>query len=814
MDRKLMTTTALALGFAALGLQAAGPLTFDFAAASARMFPKVSNGGGNLINVADGAFKSGGGSLRCIQRKPDPDIRTKIRSKVTARFEKGEGTIQVDASVRDLFRENPVEAASVYADLSQTVPLPDDKGGLYAISFDSLNGGAPGLLTGAFIQPQHVDADGTVRPVGKEMRRRTIGDDSEWFPVRWTVLVPSGANRVRIDMCRYNVGRFVFRNVSMTRLDVSNQPKVTLRQGAHGCADPSFAIGEGQAGYITWEWKHRYDFTPLKAKDVRFELTLPKGFELRSLTFAREKTIRTESLADGSTRVTFEPAGHNAVPGESFERRAQMGAVVRATAGVGCEGLGTLRALTADGADYSTVVTTRYYTVETVRAKAVPKNYTNGLLPILDKFSGTGGELAFAETAVAAGARWLVAGQFTGTPVWLSAWRTAGMRTITDTAAVVRDGYYIGPSKGRPEADRFRTNKGVHNAQHLACPSAIYEERPFFLTNTVPFINRRLAGFDGLWSNWEPYRYYGANACMCDTCRRKFAEYVGVSEEEMKKDWPKELMSGGKWSGRIAAFRAREHGRLVKTVDKYVRAATGGEKSVGFMPGISWSQVASTWRQNGAAPEVCHLEYAGSLKWLEPWGPYPHWDNASPYFHTEGSGMIESFLAARDVRQQINRDYPLPNRPRIQGFPQGYQCGWIVQPEWMEIELDSYFFNGWESAILYHFPGGYDARYWRALANATERAAKYEDYVFKGRRCDEEIAVTVDPACRKTIRNPSRHLTNLQEVSLVQHVAYRLDGKVLVAVFNFREKPVQVSLKDRGTFTVPPARTTVLEFER
>ena len=794
------------------GATAASPLTFDFEKASRAMYPAGAGEGGNLINVEDDAFRGNGGGLRCIQRNPDPDILKKIRTKVTTKFANGEGQIVVDESIREFFTENPVEVVSVAALLTQEVDLPDDKGGPYVIAFDSLNGGAPGLLTGAFITPQCVDENGKVRTVGKEVRRRTVGDDSEWFPVRWEVQVPSGANRVRIDMCRYNVGKFHFRNITMMKQDVSDMPEVALRQGAHGCADPSFAIGQGQAGYITWEWKRRFDVKPLKAKDIRFELTLPKGFELVSLTFANDRTIRTKVQDDGSTHVTFKPIGHNAVPETSYQRRAQMGAVIRATSEIGCEGIGTLRALKADGSGYSTVVTTRYYTVEAVRTKSVPKKYTNGLLPILDKFSGTGGELAFAETAVAAGARWIVAGQFTGTPEWLDAWRKAGIQTITDTAAMIRDGYYIGPSEGRPEADRFVTTKGNRHEKHLACPSAIYEERPFFLTNTVPFINRRLAGFDGLWSNWEPYKYFGKNACMCDTCRRKFAEYVGVSEEEMQQDWPKELFDGGKWAGRIEAFRAREHGRLVKTVDKYVRLATGGEMSVGFMPGISWSQVASTWRQNNASPEICHLEYAGGLKWLEPWGPYPHWDNTAPYFHREGAGVIESFLAARDVRSQINKDYPLPNRPKIQGFPQGYQCGWILQPEWVEMELDSYFFNGWESTVLYHFPGGYDARYWRALANATERAAKYEDYVFNGQRCDEKIAVVVDPKCRKTVRDPSRHLTNLREASLVQHVAYCLDGKVLVAVFNFREIPVRLKIGKCGTFTVPAARTTVYEF--
>ena len=121
--------------------------------------------------------------------------------------------------------------------------------------------------------------------------------------------------------------------------------------------------------------------------------------------------------------------------------------------------------------------------------------------------------------------------------------------------------------------------------------------RPFFLTNTVAWLKATLEGMDGVWGNWEPYSFVGMNACMCDTCRRKFAAFVGVSEEEMKAGWPKSLDFGGRWHDRIWAFRSLEHAKLIKTIDRHVRALTGGARSFGFVPGISWSQVSSSWRR-------------------------------------------------------------------------------------------------------------------------------------------------------------------------------------------------------------------------
>ena len=809
MIRKMMLVAFAAAGLLAGAADAGtkGPLTFDFQAASDRMFPKREGVGGNLFKVEDGAFKSTGVALRCIQRKPDPDILKKLEPKVAAAFRNGEGLIRIDESAKELFRENPIECASVYAALRQRVELPDDKGGLYVINFDSQCAGDRGLVTGAFIVPVFEGKTRAERKVGKDIRQHTHGDDSEWFPITWEVLIPPGYNHLDVSMCRYAPGHFRFRNISITKASAEGSPDVTLRQGAHGCAESSFAIGEGQSGYITWEWKRRPDFTPLSARETRFELTLPKGFEMVGINFANAKTICREALPDGGTRIAFAPGGRNAAPKTTYERRSQMGAVIRATGPVGTEGVGTLRAVKKDGSSYSTVAETRFFTVPKVVAK-VPRDYTTGILPVMDPFDDDEAAAAsLTRTIVEAGARWIV----TGAKPWVKHWRAAGATILTDTEWPMRDGYFVGPPQGRPEEDKFRTTPNNWNGGCLVCPSAVYEERPFFMTNTVPWLNRILKDYDGIWANWEPYKYFGESACMCDTCRRKFAEYVGVSEEEMKKDWPKELRSGGKWGDRIAAFRAREHGRLVKTVDKYVRAATGGEKSVGFMPGISWGQISSTWRSRHNSPEVCHLEYAGSLKWLEPWGPYPRWDNASPYFHREGGGFLECFLAARDAKEQVARDYPPERRPKLQAFPQGYQCGGIIQPEQMEIELDSFFFNGWESAVLYHFPGGYDARYWRALANATERAAKYEDFVVRGERVDGKVGFAVDPKTDRKVKNPCGFI-DLPEASLVQHAAYRLNGKLIVAVFNFREVPVKVSLAGRGEFTVPPVKTTVLEF--
>jgi hypothetical protein len=124
-------------------------------------------------------------------------------------------------------------------------------------------------------------------------------------------------------------------------------------------------------------------------------------------------------------------------------------------------------------------------------------------------------------------------------------------------------------------------------------------------------------------------------------------------------------------------------------------------------------------------------------------------------------------------------------------FPQGIQGSgfWAVQPQWLSMSLDSFFFNRWESSVIYFFPSGYDARYWRGFAEATTRAAKYEDFVLDGERVD---AKTLLFPCNTYYAAPCRYVTTFvpsyRNVPLLQQASYEKDGARIVAVFNFWER--------------------------
>ena len=384
----------------------------------------------------------------------------------------------------------------------------------------------------------------------------------------------------------------------------------------------------------------------------------------------------------------------------------------------------------------------------------------------------------------AAGTGWIISGDKKA----YAAWRKAGIRIITPELYFIANGFRIGAPQGRPEADKYRYVGDTYKLEmeRATCPAAVYEKRSFFMDKTVPYIKEELKGADGLWANWEPYLFRG-RGCFCDTCRRKFAKFVNVSEEQMKKEWPQELAVGRKYHPQAVRFRSLEHAKLMHVVNEVVTEATGGrEKSLGFVPGIQVDDMSSTWREHKFDAENHPIDYAGKFKWIDPWGPYSHWDAAvNPYVYSK-IFSLRIFTKAREVRLAVNKDYPLPNRPRLLAFPHGHQgISRVTHPESLKLDLLTYFFNGWEAATVYYFPKGYDARHWKAFAEATTTAARYEEFVFKGRRVDEKITLTpVQPYAADTFI-VDHLLGRPHKFSMLQHAAYEKGNALAAAVFNF-----------------------------
>ena len=125
--------------------------------------------------------------------------------------------------------------------------------------------------------------------------------------------------------------------------------------------------------------------------------------------------------------------------------------------------------------------------------------------------------------------------------------------------------------------------------------------------------------------------------------------------------------------------------------------------------------------------------------------------------------------------------------------------------------------KGLDAALVYFFPMGYDARYWKAFADAVSLAAKWEGFVSGAKRIDDKVEIVPSADWPKPDGKAfHRTMPSFRNVSFLQHVAYGKGDEVVVAVFNY-------NTTQRATFTVrfdgaqtqlsvPPARVRVFRF--
>lgn len=551
---------------------------------------------------------------------------------------------------------------------------------------------------------------------------------------------------------------------------------VAVRCTVPDATDGSFFIGQGQCGYL---WVEMKNVSGAKYDADRFEcrLTLPAGIEL---------------VAERSRGVR--------VPIANFNVHDPMGYLVRATRGKGEAGEATFVCF-YEGKPVSRTGKLKIVVTDPVKAIR-PKRFMTGIhgSARLAEFPKADAVECFADFLAESGVSW---GVIDCSPQVRDVLQARGIRVTPYDNNYFVNGFMVGHYQGRPESDRYvplplKLQPPDATSQWFlskgSCPIAIYTESDFFRTNTVPLLRADCEGYDGFWANWEPY-FYANRGCFCERCKSAFAEYAHIPLEKLAADNWYDLVRTAKAPYRVPwlEFRAREHGRVVRTIDKYVRRFTRPD-SFGFVPGVCWIEMSSWYppiqdAYASYAKQVRQVDFAGDLRWINPWGPYPCWSISKPYQYQKGRSM-QSFFAAKDVREQVAKDYPADKRPKLLAFPLGNLGGMVPQPEWVEMGIDSFFFHRWEAAVVYFMPrGGLDARYWRAFAQATTRAAKYEDIVFDGRPVTETVEVSPVVEYAASCDKVTDYLPEkTKDQPLLQRVAYAKDGVTAVAVFNFWEK--------------------------
>ena len=568
---------------------------------------------------------------------------------------------------------------------------------------------------------------------------------------------------------------------------------VSVTNRPFGYVDNKFSVSEGQCGVVSFGWRRDSAYPcDVPTKDYRFEIGVPRGYQLLGTTFGDVASRKDETLPDGSTCVRCK-IRDGLEPSSWMNNQSPCNVLVAPKEGAG-EGTLTFRVVAPNGKPLSNLATIGLYVVPRVKAKAVPKRFCNGMDASLHiYFRDAVAYDALARLFGDIGARWLVQDIRNG--AFIPYWRKYAGGPVTPMwEKVIENGFRVGRPERLPASEHFvcdptspRVTRRKGRAKYLSdstCPTSVYRESEYFKTETMAELGRLLAGADGLWGNWEPSMFY-KNGCWCDRCRDEFIAWSKLPRDEVEKEWPKLIMEGGRLERLGLKFHSWQHANVVKTLDRYVRRATGGDKSIGFIPGVAAVEMSDYWLSTGYPEALLQIDYSGDVKWMNPWGPYVRWESEHPYLHERRATLIY-WVYAQDVKKTIAIDHPDGRVPKLLSYPQGGQCGtWVTQPEQIGLALDSFLLNGWDANCVYYFPNGYDARYLKAFAEANERAAVAEDFVLDGKPADDCVSVTPVAEYAVPVKTVTAWLPAYTNVSLLQSKPFDLKGSRLVAVLNF-----------------------------
>ena len=651
--------------------------------------------------------------------------------------------------------------------------------------------------------------------------------DGEWHLGYWgNIGVPEAADVVELDVVasrgnyRYEVEYKDVQPVSASQdesLDGAKYPLATRQIGTCGF-DSEFHISSGSAQIVVFNWKYNdgHKEGELDRKKLRLRLALPDGIEFVSATCMVTGSLTKASCPDG--RTAYEWSAKFA-PKKNWQTWYRPACLLSTALPAGSNpGAGTYTVL-YEGREVSRPFDMVFRVVDPVKVRAPAKRFVSGV-----QFGGPECQLndaglgAWTKSMVDAGVTGYLGGSDSGIQ---AKFRDLGVTFGMVGTYFVANGYDINtyPPKPneRPQDERFvsdGTPAGKAVEKTGVCPSSVYNRKPYFVNKVVPSLREFINGEGGggaMWlSNWEPNRFFG-HGCMCGSCRAEFAAYSGIAEAELEKDWPKCVMEGGRFRAKAVEFRAKQHAKVVLTLHEEALKIPGLE-NCGFCPEIGWTDLTGGPPEEPMSAEVAPEEYVGKLKWINPWGPYVFWPHSKPHGYRKGKG-ITTWVVAKAVREHV--DATFPNPPKLMAFPHGYQgADWVTLPEWLELGMDSFLFNGWDANLIYYFPRGYDSRWWKAFAASADRAALYEGYTLDGKRVDGMTAVELVPEFASPSRLPTRYLPDVTNVSLLCSSSYQLGDSRIVAALNFWERgEAFFTLKCRGLakggYTLVSDRDTV-----
>jgi hypothetical protein len=293
------------------------------------------------------------------------------------------------------------------------------------------------------------------------------------------------------------------------------------------------------------------------------------------------------------------------------------------------------------------------------------------------------------------------------------------------------NGYAMGDAtpNAKPADAVFRKVDGTPLWEAI-CPTEVYQRGPYFPRQIVNGMLRDILVKDRsaeqLMCNWEPFMYVG-QGCFCSRCKAEFAAYSKLSREELEPIWPADVIK--RHPDLWTRFRSWQHGKLMATLEEETQRL-GREigRDTHFIPEIYYGLLLQSWAKEAHNRDYAAVDYLDRLPVLNAWAPY-NWFifGRGPYDYVRGR-HLNIHITASEIQQFVAQRLPPGKRTQLYAFPYGSFEG-ATEPEAIAFEMMTYFLHGYRGAIVYLWPGGSDARYWRALAECNRQMALIEPYV-------------------------------------------------------------------------------------
>lgn len=365
----------------------------------------------------------------------------------------------------------------------------------------------------------------------------------------------------------------------------------------------------------------------------------------------------------------------------------------------------------------------------------------------------------------------------------------------------------------KPDDAVFRTIDGEPLWEAI-CPTEVYRRGAYFRNAIVDDTLRKLLVVDRradqLMCNWEPHMYVG-RGCYCDRCRQEFVSWSKLPAAEVDGVWPRTVAQTH--LDLLQEFRSWQHGQLMRTIQQ--TAEELGEEAgreINFIPELYHGLLTSHGAALVESPELRVSAYLDSLRAVNAWAPY-NWYvfGRSPYEYVRGL-HLNIYSTSTEVQEHLRDTLPADRQPRLFAFPYGTYEG-VTEPEATAFEMLTYFVNGYDGTIVYLFPGGYDARHWRAMADANRQMAMAETFVMEGRSVRDHAIEPVSPMPLPDPRflNGAGACANRErweKTSMLQSWEFERDGRRMIAVGNFWER---AECFFRLTARVPEGRCVLRE---